>query len=103
MRGDFAGRLDRSVEAVAIAAFSAATMGRVLAGAFAVGGVAARPVLVGASAGPPQGHALGPGAFRGSSPIACSRRPPGCDPGGMAAASGMVRTDEARRLAGRRF
>src|SRR5271165_7407546 len=84
MRGDFAGRLDRSVEAVAIAAFSAATMGRVLAGAFAVGGVAARPVLVGASAGPPQGHALGPGAFRGSSPIACSRRPPGCDAGGMA-------------------
>jgi hypothetical protein len=38
-------------------------MGRVLAGAFAVGGVAARPVLVGALAGQPQRDALGQELF----------------------------------------
>ena len=97
LRGDFAGRLDRSAEAVAIAAVSAAAMGRLLAGAFVLGGVAARSVLVGAPAGEPQRHALGSGAFRAGrlSPAGAGQR--------MAVASGVVRTDGARRLAGRRF
>ena len=97
LHGDFAGRLDRSAEAVATAAVPAAAMGRLLAGAFALGGVAARSVLVGAPAGEPQGHALGSGAVRaGRLPVAGAGQR-------VAAASGVVRTDRARRPAGRRL
>src|SRR5271165_696102 len=64
LRRDCAGRLDRSPEAVRVAAAPAAAMGGLLAGAFALGGVAPRSVLGRASACEPQGHALGSGTVR---------------------------------------
>ena len=97
LRRASAGRLDRSVEAVRAAPVSAATMGRLLAGAFAVGRVAARSVLGRAPADEPQGHALGSGAVR------AGRLPPAGAGQRVAVASGMVRTDRAGRSAGRRF
>src|SRR5271157_5878753 len=72
-------------------------MGRVLAGADVVGRVATRSVLGRASAGEPQGDALGSGTVRAGrlSPAGAGQR--------VAAASGMVRTDRAGRSAGRRL
>ena len=90
-------RLDRSAEALAASPVSAAAMGRLLAGAEPVGGVAARSVLGRAAADEPQGHALGSGAVRAGrlSAAGAGQR--------VAAASGMVRTHRARRSLGRRL
>ena len=65
----------------------ASPMGRVLAGAEVVGGVATRSVLGRAPAGEPQGDALGSGTVRAGrlSPAGAGQR--------VAAASGMVRAD----------
>ena len=97
LRRSAAGRLDRSVEALAASPLSAAPMGRVLAGADVVGRVATRSVLGRASAGEPQGDALGSGTVRAGrlSPAGARQR--------VAAASGMVRTDRAGRSVGRRL
>src|SRR5271166_2492221 len=72
-------------------------MGRVLAGADVVGRVATRTVLGRASAGEPQGDALGSGTVR------AGRLPPAGAGQRVAAASGMVRADRAGRSAGRRL
>jgi len=97
LRRDCAGRLDRSPEAVRVAAAPAAAMGSLLAGAFAVGGAATRSVLGRAFAHEPKGHALGSGTVRAGrlSPAGAGQR--------VAVASGVVRTDRAGRSAGRRF
>src|SRR5207248_11652175 len=58
------GRLDRPRQAVAVAVAPAAAVGRVLAGAAAVAGTAARSVLVEAAGRKPQGAAVGSGAVR---------------------------------------
>ena len=68
LRRDFAGRLDRSAEAVAIAAASGGAVGRVLAGAFAVGGVATR------RSGRTAKARIGIRSFSCWSPIVCWRR-----------------------------
>ncbi len=97
LRRDCAGRLDRSPEAVRVAAAPAAAMGSLLAGAFALGGAATRSVLGRAFAHEPKGHALGSGTVRAGrlSPAGAGQR--------VAVASGVVRTDRAGRSAGRRF
>src|SRR6201997_1605609 len=58
------GRLDRPRQAVAVAVAPATAVGRVLAGADAVAGTAARSVLVEAAGVEPQRNALGSGAVR---------------------------------------
>src|SRR5438128_1629459 len=64
LRGTAGGRLDRSRQAVGVAAAPAAAVGRVLACAAAVAGAAAGPVLVQAVGREPQEDALGSGAVR---------------------------------------
>src|ERR1700740_2958850 len=58
------GRLDRPRQAVAVAVAPATAVGRVLAGADAVAGTAARSFLVEAAGVEPQRNALGSGAVR---------------------------------------
>ena len=76
LRGASARRLDRSTEPLAASPLSSTSMGRLLAGAEPVGGVAARSVLGRAVAEEPQGHALGSGAVRAGrlSPAGASPR-----------------------------
>src|SRR6266567_5171702 len=96
LRGRAVGRVDCAAEAVAIAVEPAKAMGRVLAGAQAMGGTAARSVLGGTACSQPQGHAVGSG------PVCAGGVSVDCAGGGVAIASRVVRAQRLGRFAGSR-